>query len=215
MHFRHVVWLSALSLLCGCSLHLDRDTELDSGRHIGSIYQVDGSINLAAGGTARNLSTVSAAITLQQGAQAGRIRTVDGSIDLEPHATARGDVMSVDGSIRIARSAQVLGKVQTLTGAITMDDAFVDNGIEIVSGKLMISGASLVNRGIYMRKPTPREHGDDLKRLPTIIIGPHAKIAGDITSERGGDVWVSRSAQIGRVQGVHIHWFDGASPHES
>lgn len=212
MHLLRITALVALPLLGACTLHIDRATRLVGTSQHGPLYQVDGSIDLAPGSSAGNLTGVSTDITLQRGAQAGRLRTVDGAICLEPRATARGDVMSVDGPIRLANDARVLGNVQTLTSAITLDDAVIGGGLETVSGTIRVDGNTLVNQGIVLKKPTPHETGPDVERLPTLIIGPKARIMGTVVAERGGNVWISRAAQVGRVEGATVHWFDGATP---
>jgi hypothetical protein len=204
--------IASLILLSGCALHIDRETRIARAEHTGSIYQVDGSIDLAPGAKADNLSGVSTRITLQQGAQANRLRTVDGAIDLAPRATARGDVMSVDGPVHLAPDAHVLGNVQTLTSPITLTDAVVGGRLETVSGTLRISGASLVSNGIVLRKPNPHDSGADIERRPTVIIGPQAKVMGKVIAERGGTVWISRSAKVGPVEGATVHWFQGDTP---
>lgn len=212
MHLRSMVLISTLGLLGACSLHIDRDTRLDASHPIGSIYQIDGSIDLAPGGQAGNLSSVSAPITLQHDARAKRLRTVDGRIDLEPRAIALDNVMSVEGAVNLAADARVLGRVQTLTGPITLTDAIVGQGLETVSGTLRLTGKSRVNHGITLSKPGPKMHGKDIERLPTLIVGPNVEIAGKVIAERGATIWVSRTAKVDAVEGARVHWFDGNTP---
>jgi carbonic anhydrase/acetyltransferase-like protein (isoleucine patch superfamily) len=204
--------LLSLAGLSACTLHLDRDTNISREQRIDNVYQVDGAINLAQGAKGGNLSGVSSSINLQEGAQADQLRTVDGAINLAERASVGGDVRSVDGPITLARGAHVLGNVQTLSSSITLAGAVVAGGLETVSGTIHIGGGSLVNHDIVLSKPSSHQSGDDIQRLPTVIIAPDAKVLGQVVAERGAVIWISRSAQVGAVHGAQVHWYEGATP---
>jgi carbonic anhydrase/acetyltransferase-like protein (isoleucine patch superfamily) len=204
--------LIGLAGLGACTLHVDRATNISRTQDMGSVYQVNGPINLAPGAKSGNLSGVSSCINLQEGAQAGRLRTVDGAINLAARTTASGDVRSVDGPITLAQGAHVLGNVQTLTSSITLAGAVVGGGVETVSGTIRIGSGSLVSRDILLSKPTAHESGDEIQRLPTVIIAPGAKVLGQVIAQRGAVIWVSRSAQVGAFHGAEVHWYEGATP---
>lgn len=202
---RHTFTLrhSALLLACalaGCAMHIDKNVHVQQGDMSRSVYDVDGAIDVDAQARARKLSTVDGNITLGRWAQATELRSVDGNLTMAAGSSCSGDLRTVDGTIRLADSARIGGDVETLTGRIEAQGALIAGQVETVSGRIALSGATHVDQGIVLALPSPKESGDDLKRLPVVIIGPGVVVAGPIVAHRGGTLWVSRKASVGPVQ---------------
>ena len=210
---RPIVVLSLLAM-AGCSFHIDRDTTLKSGVPHGSVYSVDGDVRVEPSAHVRKISVVDGDILLGSWARASGLRSVDGRIELDPGVICTGDVKSVTGYIRLADGVRVEGDVRTLTGTVEADNAFIGGQLETVAGRVRLTGATHVTKGIVLPKPDPdmKVNNHEEQRLPVLVIGPGVVVDGPIVAERGGVLKVSRQAKIGEVRGLSVQWFDGEAP---
>ncbi|MEO8778816.1 MAG: hypothetical protein ABI389_09110 [Rhodanobacter sp.] len=210
---RPVVLLSVLTL-AGCSFHMDRATTLNSGVLHGSVYSVDGNVRVAPSAHVRKISVVDGDIVLGSWARTTGLRSVDGHIDLDKGVICTGNVKSVTGRIRVADGVRIEGDVRTLTGTIDANSTYIGGQLETVAGRVRLSGATRIAKGILLAMPDPSVTVNDHEeqRLPIIVIGPGVVVAGPIMAMRGGVLKVSRQAKIGAVHGISVQWFDGAAP---
>lgn len=207
-----LIMAGAMCAVAGCTMHLDKPVVVKRGDAARSIYLVDGTVQVAAQARARKVHTVDGTITLGRWAQASALRSVDGSVVMQADASCSGDVHSVDGHIELGDGVRVGGNVGTLTGSIKIRNALVEGRLETVSGTIRLSGTTHVDQGIVLSLPSPKVDDADQKRLPVVVIGPGVVVGGRIVAQRGGTLMVSRQARIGPVEGIEVHWFNGAMP---
>ncbi|MEO9079498.1 MAG: hypothetical protein ABI268_09310 [Rhodanobacter sp.] len=210
---RPIVLLGVLAM-AGCTLHLDRATTLKSGFPHGSVYSVDGDVRVEPSAHVRKISVVDGDILLGNWAHASGLRSVDGRIKLDPGVICTGNVQSINGRITLAEGVRIEGDVRTLTASIDADNAFIGGQLVTVAGRVRLTGATHVAKGILLPKPDPHMtvNNHEERRLPELVIGPGVVIEGPIVAERGSVLKVSRQAKIGEVRGVSVQWFDGAAP---
>lgn len=208
-----VVLIGVLAM-AGCTLHVDRATTLKSGVHHGSVYSVDGNVQVQPSAHVRKISVVDGDILLGNWAHASGLRSVDGRIKLDPGVICTGNIKSVTGHITLADGVLVEGDVKTLTGTVDADNAFIGGRLETVAGRVRLTGTTHVAKGILLTRPDPNMtvNNHEERRLPVLVIGPGVVIDGPIVADRGGVLKVSRHAKIGAVRGLSVQWFDGAAP---
>lgn len=210
---RCVFFLGALTM-AGCTLHMDRSTTLKSGIPHGSVYSVDGDVRVDPSAHVRKISVVDGDIVLGKSAHASGLRSVDGRIELDDGVTCSGDVKSVAGQISLADGVRIKGNVSTLSGTVNANGAFIGGRLETVAGRVRLTGATHIAKGIVLPKPDPSMtvNNHEERRLPVLVIGPGVVVEGPIVAARGGVLKVSRKAKIGAVRGISVQWFDGAAP---
>jgi len=107
--------------------------------------------------------------------------------------------------------ADVSGSLSNVNGKITLTAAHVGGGIKTVSGSMNITGASRVEGGILVQKPTS-ELVQLVLDVPRIVIGPGATVQGDLHFERTVRLFVSDEATVGTVTGATSISFSGETP---
>src|SRR3984893_8894788 len=170
--------------------------------------KINGSVHVPAGKPAGVAATVNGAIHVDENAAVTSATTVNGSVHLGDHATA-GSLSSVNGAVAIGKGAHVSGSVSSVNGELTLGDgadvsgslsnvngeisltaAHVGGGIKTLNGSMNITGASRVEGGILVEKPS----GDLLQMVrdvPRIVIGPGAIVHGDLSFERTVQLFVT------------------------
>jgi hypothetical protein len=118
--------------------------------------------------------------------------TVNGSVHLGDHASATS-LDSVNGSIALGAGAHVSGSASSVNGSVN------------------INGASIVDGGILVQKPS-NELLQRVRDVPRIVIGPGATVHGDLRFERTVQLFVSDKATIGTVTGATPIAFTGDAP---
>ena len=200
-------------------------------QRIRDIDKVNGSITAKAGQFYGDLSTVNGGIDLQRGAKVEDVETVNGGIEAGDEVVARS-VSTVNGGIRFGQRAQVDGDVETVNGGIFFDrgsnvrrgvstvnggiglvDTDLGGGIETVNGDITVGVGSHVKGGIRVEKPTGNwglRMGKP--KVPRIVIGPNAVVAGNLVFEREVTLHVHQSARIGNVSGATAQRYSTATP---
>lgn len=209
--------LALLAMLPGCSISDDSD----------SSTKVNGSIHVAAGKPVESVATVNGAITVDDNAAVANAATVNGSVHLGSHAKAEslhsvngaiglgagaqvsGNASSVNGELTLGDGADVHGSFSNVNGKISLTSAHVAGGIKTVNGDISITGASRVEGGILVQKPSGQIADHD---VPEIVIGPGATVQGELRFERTVKLYVSDKATIGTVVGATPIPFSGDNP---
>lgn len=193
-----------------------------------SYNSINGSVHVAAGRPAEAASTVNGSVTIDEDAAVDSVGTVNGGIHVGARATAKSlttvngsitvneaahttYIKSVNGSLTVNEGAEVDGGLTTVNGKIGVNAAHVAGRISNVQGDISILGAARVDGGILVEKQrgfTISTHPRD----PTIIIGPGAKVLGELRFERTVHLFVSDRATIGTVTGATAVTFSGANP---
>ena len=122
-----------------------------------------------------------------------------------------GSASSVNGELTLGDGAEVSGSLSNVNGKITLTAAHVGGGIKTVNGGMNITGASRVEGGILVEKPSS-ELMQMVHEVPRIVIGPGATVQGDLRFERTVQLFVSDKATIGTVTGATPIPFSGDTP---
>jgi hypothetical protein len=216
------VFIQALALvfaLAGCSGSDDGDSStkingsihVPAGKEAGAVTTVNGSIHIDDNAAVTSATTVNGAVHLGDHATATSLNSVNGSIVLGAGAHVSGSASSVNGELSLADGADISGSLSNVNGKISLSAAHVGAGIKTVNGGMNIMGASRVEGGILVTKPS----GDLLQMVrdvPRIVIGPGATVQGDLRFERTVQLFVSDKATIGTVTGATPIAFTGDTP---
>jgi hypothetical protein len=199
------------------------------GHEGGGSTRVNGSIHVAASSPAGAVATVNGSIVVDDNAALTTARTVNGGITIGAHATAEslttvngpitlgrgsrvtGAVTVVNGAVTLEDGARVAGSVTNVSGAITLASADVGGGITTVDGDVAVMGASHVEGGIVVKRPSGVFfHVSDA--IPRIVIGPGAVVDGTLRFDHKVELRVSDRARIGPVSGATPIPFSGPAP---
>jgi len=202
---------------CGESKDGDESTKVNgsihvpAGRQPGAVATVNGSIHVDENAAVTSATTVNGSVHLGDHTTATSLSSVNGSITLGSGAHVSGGISSVNGELTLGDGADVSGSLSNVNGKITLTAAHVGGGIKTVSGSMSITGASRVEGGIRVEKPS-----SELIRLvrdvPRIVIGPGATVQGELHFERTVQLFVSDKATVGTVTGATPISFSGETP---
>ncbi len=228
--------LAAVLVCLSWSAHADGDISkvngairVEAGRTVGEVSSVNGSVRLEEGVTANDIDTVNGSIHIGARSSVGEIDTVNGSITVGEDVKARaiesvnggvrigassevaGDATCVNGAISLGRGSRVDGNVENVNGSITLEEARVRGRLKTTNGVITVGAKSVVNGGILVEKPSFSFFNRN-SRKPKIVIGPEAVVEGTLDFEREVELYVSDTAQIGRVKGANPILFSGDDP---
>ncbi len=172
---------------------------------------VNGAINVAAGAAVLDAGTVNGSIKLGDGATANNLGTVNGSIMVGENARVAGDVATVKGDIELRKGADVAGSLRNVNGEFTIDAAHVGGHIATVVGDITVGADSRIDGGIRIEHSTGVSISIG-KTIPVIVIGPGAVVAGPLKFDREVKLYVSDRATIGAVTGATPVAFSGDQP---
>jgi hypothetical protein len=202
---------------CGESTNGDESTkvngsiEVHAGKQPGAVATVNGSIQIDDNATITSATTVNGSVHLGNHATATSLNSVNGSITLGAGAHLSGSASSVNGELNLKDGAEISGSLSNVNGKITLTAAHVAGGIKTVNGSMNIAGASHVENGILVEKPSS-ELLQMVQQVPRIVIGPGATVQGDLRFERTVQLYVSDKATIGTVTGATAIAFSGDAP---
>jgi len=182
-----------------------------AGLHSGSVDTVNGSIHIDDNATVHAANTVNGRIAIGSHAEAASLSTVNGGVTLNPGARVAGGVNTVNGGLVLKDGADVGGHVSNVNGHIVLNAAHVAGGLRTVDGDIDVSGASRVEGGILVEKPTSSWFSFN-SRKPRIVIGPGAVVQGDLRFERDVTLYVSDKATVGPISGATAIRFSGDAP---
>jgi hypothetical protein len=216
------VFVTALTILaalsaCGESNDGDESTKVNGSIHVaagkqpGAVATVNGSIRVDDNATVTSATTVNGSVHLGAHASATSLDSVNGSIALGGGAQVSGSASSVNGELTLGDGAEVSGSLSNVNGKITLTAARVGGGIKTVNGSMNINGASIVEGGILVQKPSS-ELLQMVRDVPRIVIGPGATVHGELRFERTVQLFVSDKATIGTVTGATPIAFTGDTP---
>jgi cytoskeletal protein CcmA (bactofilin family) len=182
-----------------------------AGKEASDVTTVNGSIRIDDNAAVLSAATVNGSIHVGAHATAASLRTVNGSISLGDGVRVSGGAGSVNGDLTLGDGADVSGSLGNVNGKISVTAAHVSGGISTVSGDIKIMGASRVEGGILVKRQSGFgfTFGED---IPRIVIGPGATVQGDLRFERKVRLFVSDKATIGSVTGATPVPFTGDSP---
>ena len=200
---------------CDISVDGDGSTKVNGSVHVPAgkaateAKTVNGSVHIDDDATVTSASTVNGSITLGKHASATSLKTVNGAVSLGAGARVSQSAGSVNGDLTLADGAEVGGHLTNVNGKIRLTAAHVGGGIETVNAGISVMGASRVENGIMVDKPSGIMFNNE---DPVIVIGPGATVQGDLKFERKVKLYVSDKASIGTVIGATAVPFTGETP---
>ena len=206
--------LSAILAGCGNSSGGNESTKINGSIHVAAgktasaVTTVNGSIHVDDNGAVTSAATVNGSIHLGDRATAGSLTSVNGAIDIGKGARVTGSASSVNGELTLKDDAEVAGSLANVNGRIALAAAHVGGGIKTVNGSMELAGASHVEGGILVQKPSGQLL-QTLHNVPRIVIGPGTVVQGDLRFERTVTLYVSDKATIGAVTGATPLPFSG------
>lgn len=203
--------------LSACDISVDGDgsskvngsVHVPAGKAADQAKTVNGSVHIDDDATVTSASTVNGSISLGKHASATSLKTVNGSVTLGAGARVSEGAGSVNGDLTLADGAEVGGSLTNVNGKIRLTAAHVGGGIKTVNAGISITGASRVENGIMVDKPSGIMFNS---KEPMIVIGPGATVQGDLRFERTVKLYVSDKATIGTVIGATAVPFSGETP---
>lgn len=185
----------------------------EAGQTYGDLDTVNGSIHVDGGARADEVSTVNGGIRLDDRAQAGSVSTVNGSITAGQDVRIGSDAETVNGSIKISFHSQVGGDVATVNGNVLVQQTEVQGTVRTVAGDITIGAQSVVHGGVKVEKPRGKWNISWGKpRTPRVIIGPDARVEGDMVFEREVELFVHDRATVGKVSGASVRRYSRDLP---
>jgi DUF4097 and DUF4098 domain-containing protein YvlB len=202
---------------CGASNDGDESTKINGSIHVpagkppGAVATVNGSIHVDDNASITTAKTVNGSVHLGDHATATSLTNVNGSIVMGAGAHVSGGTTSVNGELTLGDGAEILGSLSNVNGKIILAGAHVGGGIKTVNGSVSITGASHVEGGILVEKPSG-QFLQIVRDVPRIVIGPGATVQGELRFERPVQLFVSDKATIGTVTGATPMPFTGETP---
>jgi DUF4097 and DUF4098 domain-containing protein YvlB len=202
---------------CGRSNDGDESNKINGSIHVpagkppAAVATVNGSIHIDDNAAVISATTVNGSVHLGDHATATSLSSVNGSIVLGTGAHVSGSASSVNGELTLGEGAEISASLSNVNGKITLAAAHVGGGIKTVNGSMNITGASHVEGGILVEKPST-ELLSMLHDVPRIVIGPGATVQGELRFERTVRLFVSDKATIGTVTGATPIPFTGEIP---
>jgi DUF4097 and DUF4098 domain-containing protein YvlB len=215
--YRIIAAMAVILALSACDISVDGDgstkvngsVHVPAGKAADEARTVNGSVHIDDNATVTSASTVNGGIRLGDHASATSLKTVNGSLTLGKGARVSESAGSVNGDLILADGAEVGGHLTNVNGKIRLDAAHVAGGIKTVNGSISILGASRVENGIMVDRPSGIMFNSE---DPVIVIGPGAIVTGDLRFERKVKLYVSDKATIGPVIGATPVPFTGETP---
>ena len=224
-YFGFAVALAAALALSGCNINagngdvtagkdgaktINGSIHVPAGQPSGSVAAVNGTITLDDNASVTSATIVNGSISMGAHSSADSATTVNGPVTLGPGARIAHGITGVNGEIDLKNGAEVGGSVRTVNGHITLDGAHVAGGLRTVAGDMDVRGASRIEGGILVEKPTSWFSTTQAK--PRIVIGPGAVVQGDLRFEHDVRLYVSDKATTGPITGAAAIAFSGDSP---
>lgn len=216
-HGQIIAAVAMILALSACDISVDGDgstkvngsVHVPAGKAADEAKTVNGSIHIDDTAMVTSASTVNGSISLGKHASATSLKTVNGSVTLGAGARVSESAGSVNGDLTLADGAEVGGHLTNVNGKIRLTAAHVGGGIKTVNAGISIMGASRVENGIMVDKPSGIMFNSE---DPVIVIGPGATVSGDLRFERKVKLYVSDKATIGTVIGATAVPFTGEAP---
>jgi hypothetical protein len=166
----------------------------------GGLETVNGPIRVDDNARIQDADTVNGSIRVGSGVNAGGLNSVNGSISVGENSTIEGEIGVVNGRISLDTGSSVSDDVSNVNGEIEVSGAGIGGSLTTVNGDVTLSGNSTLQGDLVVEKP----HGGNWNRdrKPRIVVGPGAKVLGEIRLEREAELYISDSAEVGGVSGV-------------
>jgi hypothetical protein len=104
--------------------------------------------------------------------------------------------------------------VETVNGSIGLVDTDLGGGIDTVNGDVTVGVGSHVSGGLHYGKQKQWGIRFGEPKIPRVVIGPNARVDGELRFERTVELYVHSSARTGKITGATPIRFDTPTPPE-
>jgi DUF4097 and DUF4098 domain-containing protein YvlB len=167
----------------------------------GDLETVNGTIRVDDNARIGDAETVNGSVRIGTGVTANDLSSVNGSISVGESSTIDGAVSVVNGRINLNTGASVSADVSNVNGEIEIDGAGIGGDLTTVNGDVMLSNGSTLTGDLVVDKPRGG-NWNARSRKPRIVVGPGARVLGQIRLEREVELFISDAAEVGGVSGV-------------
>ncbi|HEX6260820.1 MAG TPA: hypothetical protein VFZ51_09210 [Woeseiaceae bacterium] len=167
----------------------------------GDLETVNGTIRVDDNARIEDAETVNGSVRIGTGVTANDLSSVNGSISVGESSTIDGAVSVVNGRINLNTGASVSADVSNVNGEIEIDGAGIGGDLTTVNGDVMLSNGSTLQGDLVVEKPRGG-NWNARSRKPRIVVGPGARVLGQIRLEREVELFISDAAEVGGVSGV-------------
>ncbi len=162
--------------------------------HVDDLDTVNGSIKVGTGSTVGKVDTVNGSIKFRDGVTADSVEAVNGSLTLGSDCHIKGKAETVNGSINAGSGCDIEGNLETVNGKITADNSHIDGSIKTTNGDIILSDGTLVTGDIVVDKSSGFFNVN--KKVPTVIIGAHVVVEGDLQFKKKVKLKIADSAKV-------------------
>ncbi len=181
------------------------------GEHVdvaqGDFRTVNGDIRIGAGAQVDACTSVHGRITVGEGARTGPLEAVNGDLAVARAALVNGPINLVNGKVRIDHETRVIGNVGTVNGESEIHGSVVGGNVVNYNGAITITEGTEVLGDVIVRDTV----GVNGQRIPRVVIGPHAVVAGRLVFERPVRLYIHDTATVADAGGFASAKFSTAS----
>jgi DUF4097 and DUF4098 domain-containing protein YvlB len=167
----------------------------------GDLSTVNGRIRIDSDAQVEDVSTVNGGLRVDSGSKTEDLTTVNGAITIAQNVVVNGEVEAVNGEINLDTGSEVRRNVSNVNGEIELRASKVGGDVSTVSGDIEIYDGAEVMGDVIVEKPNGWGWGNKNSRTPKVVIGPGSKVHGEIRLEREAELYISDTAEVGRVTG--------------
>ena len=167
----------------------------------GNVKTVNGTIRVDEGATIEKASTVNGGIKIADGVKSEGLSTVNGSVKVAEKVSVDGAIEAVNGRITVENGSTVSKSVSNVNGQIGLAGAEIGGDVETVNGDINLEDGAVVKGDLVVEKSSGWGWGKSKSRKPRIVIGPGSRVEGAIILKREVELFISDTAEVGRVEG--------------
>lgn len=165
--------------------------KLTQAQH-GDFRTVNGGIFIGEGAHVAACTSVHGRIVVEAAARTGPIESVNGDLAIFRGATVQGSVSLVNGNVAIDSEVEVVGDVASVNGEIDIEGAAVFGDVVNYNGAVTVTAGAHVMGDLVIRDTV----GANGARIPSVVIGPDAVVAGRLVFERPVRLYVHETARV-------------------
>jgi DUF4097 and DUF4098 domain-containing protein YvlB len=226
LNSKSVFTLSLLAILALCMVptadadNVNKSVKIGAGNTSSGESSVNGSISVGAGAIVTgDLSTVNGRIRIEQDAVVEDVSTVNGGLHVDTGSRTQ-DLTTVNGGIKVAQNVYVDGEIEAVNGEIELDKGSevrrnlsnvngeiqlraskVGGDVSTVSGDIELYDSAEVMGNVVVDKPSNWGWDNKKQRTPKVVIGPGARVHGELRLKREVELYISDTAEVGGVTG--------------
>jgi DUF4097 and DUF4098 domain-containing protein YvlB len=167
----------------------------------GDLETVNGTIRVDDTARIQDAGTVNGSVRIGSGVNTRDLSSVNGSISVGGNSTVDGKISVVNGRISLEQGSSVSNDVSNVNGEIEISGAGIGGDLTTVNGDVSLTGNATLSGDLVVEEPNGGNWHSD-RRKPRIVVGPGARVLGEIRLEREVELYISETAEVGGVSGV-------------